>query len=393
MSTDSAEPRQEDLGRAYTKQLRWIGELQFIALFLAILAYSLLGLHQWSARIAQDITADFYLQLILCWTALWATCLAASAPVSLYRFFLDRKFNMAKSGVFLRLYDFFKGNILFLVFGATVVEASFFCNMLSPTYGWLLAGVVCSLAFVGVSTGMPWLLSLFYPVLPLTNPLLVDRLVRLCEKARITVGPILEWRISARTRAANAFVTGVGSSRRILLTDTLIAALSEEEVEAIVAHELGHCALHHTRKRLLLQSLIFICILGCISFAVRHDLVTFVDKNIGWQDLTLLPGFVLYWTLGDVYGRILLRSLARKNEQAADLYSWRLMGRAEPFVTAMRKLTDLNLIVFDKNSARKYTHPPTADRIAAAEQFDKAQGEHSSALRFPVAAGTGAGQE
>jgi len=386
MTAGAQPPTREERGRAYTRQLRWIGELQFAALFIAILAYSLLGLHKWSAGSAQDLTTNFYLQLIVCWTILWATCLVASVPAFLYRFSLDRKFNMANSGVFHRLMDFLKGNVFSFAFGATVVEAIFSCNILTPRYGWLLAGVLCSLAYVGVSSGALWLLSLFYPVLPLSNQLLADRLIRLSTKAGITVRPVLEWRISARTRAANALVAGISSSRRILLTDTLVSALSEDEVEAIVAHELGHCVLHHTRKRLIVQSLIFTGILGCIGFAVQHDLVTFVDKNMGWQDLTLLPGVFLYWTLGNIYGRLVLGAFARKNEREADLFSWRLIGRAEPFITAMRKLSDLNLIVFDKNSEGRYMHPPTADRIAAAEQFAKARGEQTGVSNVSVAA-------
>jgi len=70
-----------------------------------------------------------------------------------------------------------------------------------------------------------------------------------------------------------------------------------------------------------------------------------------------------------------LSALSRRQEKAADLYSWTLIGRAGPFITAMRKFTVPNLIVFDKNSEWKYMHPPTADRIAAAEEYAKAHGE------------------
>jgi Zn-dependent protease with chaperone function len=119
--------------------------------------------------------------------------------------------------------------------------------------------------------------------------------------------------------------------------------------------------------------------------AVRYDLVPFTGQNLGWRDLTLVPGFLLLWTFGRVYGNLLMTSLARRQERAADLYSWELTGRAEPFITAMRKMTALNLVVFDKRSEWQYAHPPTADRIAAAEAFAKANGELVCSAIAPLA--------
>jgi len=186
---------------------------------------------------------------------------------------------------------------------------------------------------------------------------------------------------------SHAFVSGVGAVRRILLTDTLISRLSTEEVEAIVAHELGHCALHHVAKRVLPQSVIFSLIFGCIKIAARHGLVWFADENLGWADLKLLPGFFLYWTCGRAYGSVLVAAFSRKQEREADLYSWKLTGRAESFITGLRKVTDTNLIVFDKGSEWRFAHPATSERLAAAEQFARANGELATAI--PTAAATG----
>jgi STE24 endopeptidase len=367
--------RSQDPGRAYAKQLRWVGELHFLAFFLTILAYALLGVHNRSASFAQAATDNFYLQIAICWIPLWFVCAVANLPISLYRFRLERKFQLAKSGFRLWVRDFLKTNALGFVFNATIIEVAFASATLFPAYGWILAGMLCSLLFMALNRSLPWLLSLFYPVLPLNNKPLHERLTQLAAKAGVHVGSIYEWRISERTRAANALVTGIGSVRRILLTDTLLSGLTEDEVEAIMAHELGHCALHHIRAKLLLKTLIFAAIFSVINFAVLHDLVCFLDDSHGWHDLRLLPGFFLYWNFGHVYGNMLFSALSRRQEKAADLYSWRLIGRSGPFITAMRKVTALNLIVFDKNSEWKYMHPPTADRIAAAEEYAKAHGE------------------
>jgi STE24 endopeptidase len=350
-------------------------QLRFIAILLAFFAYVVLGINQRSASLAQTATNNFYLQLLICWSALWLLCAVAQLPASLYRFILDHKFHVAKSGVRSWLRDFLKSSALGFAFGAAIVGIAFASNNLFPSHGWILAGLLSSFLFMAANRSLPWILSFFYPVLPLANKSLQERLTQLASKAHLRVGTIYEWRISETTRRANALVTGVGSARRILLTDTLIHSLTEDEVDAIVAHELGHCALHHVRARLLLQSLIFVAIFYVIGLAVRYQLVMFADGNGSWNDLTLVPGFLFYWICAYIYGNVLLAMLSRKQERAADLYSWTLMGRSGPFITAMRKLTELNLIVFDKKSEWRFMHPATSDRIAAAEQFAKAHGE------------------
>jgi STE24 endopeptidase len=368
-------PPPPDPRRAYTKQFRVAAQLRFLAISLAFFAYVLLRINAWSASLAQSATRNFYLQLLICWSALWLLCAVAQLPPSLYGFFLDHKFHVAKSGVRSWFRDFLKAHALGFAFGATFVGVAFASNNLFPSYGWLFAGILSSFLLMAVSRSLPWILSFFYPVLPLANKSLQERLTQLAARAHLRVGTIYEWRISETTRRANALVTGIGSARRILLTDTLISAFSEDEVDAIVAHELGHCALHHVRARLLLQSLIFIAIFYGIGLAVRYRLVIFADGNGSWRELTLVPCFLIYWTGAYIYGSFLLSMLSRKQERAADLFSWTLMGRSGPFITAMRKLTELNLIVFDKKSEWKFMHPATSDRIAAAERFAKARGE------------------
>jgi len=77
-----------------------------------------------------------------------------------------------------------------------------------------------------------------------------------------------------------------------------------------------------------------------------------------WNDLTLVPGLFLYWICAYIYGNVLLAMLARKQERAADLYSWTLMGRSGPFITAMRKLTELNLFVLTEGPSGGSHIPP-----------------------------------
>jgi Zn-dependent protease with chaperone function len=309
----------EKSGRAYTKQHRRIAEFQFLMLFGALFTYSSFGCHQWAAGQARLISNNLYIAVAFCWLPLWSVCTLSSLPGSCYSFYTQRKFGLVNATLQGWLGDHLKANLLLLVFTGTLLEIVFASHIVFPAYGWICAGFAASVLFLGVTRSLAWILSLFYPVLPLENTSLRDRLARLATKAGLDVGNIYEWQISRRTRHANALVAGVGGARRILLTDTLIAALSEDEVESIVAHEFGHCALHHVAKRLLLQGFLFSGIFLCINFAVHHDLMAFTREKGSWTNLTLVPGLFLYWTCARVYGNLILSWLCRKQERAADL--------------------------------------------------------------------------
>jgi STE24 endopeptidase len=377
-------PSPAGTGRAFTKRLRWAAEFRMAALFVAVIGYCAFGLNQRVALFAHSITRTFSLQLAIAWLPFGAVCTAIAFPVALYTFHLQRKFGLITSGFFVWLRDHFKMNALALLYGAALVEIGFLSNVLMPSFGWVYAGILYALLILWISRALPWILSLFYPVVPLGDAALHERLAQLVAKAHVHTRSIFEWRISGRTRQANAFVTGVGAARRILLTDTLISKLSPDEVEAIVAHELGHCALHHVAKRIFAQGLVFSAIFGCMNFAVHHGLVWFSTDTLSWTDLTLLPGFFLYWTCGRAYGNIFVAAISRRQEKEADLYSWKLTGHPESFITGMQKLSDNNLIVFDRNSEWRYAHPATAERLAAAEKFLRENGGTPASIQSPA---------
>lgn len=375
---DSTSPRSlQDAatGLAYTKRLRWAGELRAFAFFFTLVFCGILGWQKALASLVARVTSNFYLQVLLCWIALGTVCTVLTVPASLYRYHLDRKFQVANTTAGQWLLDFLKGCAVLLAISSTIVGIAFTSGTLLFSFSWLVAAFSCSLFFVFVNRTYPWILSLFYPVVLLSNASLREKLTRLAMRAGLQVGALYEWQVSTRTRRANALVAGMGTARRILLTDTLISSLSEDETEAIVAHELGHCALHHIRNRLIVQGIVFGVAFFLMDLAVRHGLVPFAANTGSWRDLTLLPGFFLYWSCAYIYGTLFLARLARRQEKAADLYSWKLIGRAEPFITAMRKISALNLITYDKKAEWRFMHPPTAERIAAAEAFAEANGE------------------
>lgn len=360
---------------AYMKRLRIANQFLHFLPLTFVWIYSYLELDSWVIRFSRNFTKNFYLQLAICWLPAWFVMAIATVMVLFYRLHLERKFELSNSTFGGWAIDSAKAIGLGLLIGLALVEVVFGAAKASPARGWIFAGALYSMLFLGVSSILPWILSLFHPIIPLRDEILHERIMRLARNARLSVKSIQEWCVSSRTRKANALVAGIGPRRRVLLTDTMIQNFSAAEVEAIVAHEFGHCARHHMGKRIFWRSIGFFAIFWIIFAAVNTKVAIFAPANISWNDLRFIPAFYILWRFGHIYLSPILAALARKQEKEADQYCWELIGNVEPFISAMKKLMDLNLIVYEKKQQWKYLHPATAQRITAAEQFAKLQNE------------------
>ncbi len=135
------------------------------------------------------------------------------------------------------------------------------------------------------------LLPLFYDFKPLERPALADRLVALAERAGARVLGVFEWRLSDRTRKANAALTGIGRTRRILLSDTLLAEHSDDEIEVILAHELAH----HVHRDIWTGIALEAALILAGFYLANVALMTFAGsfELMGKADVAALPLLVL----------------------------------------------------------------------------------------------------
>jgi Zn-dependent protease with chaperone function len=165
-------------------------------------------------------------------------------------------------------------------------------------------------------------------------------------------------------------VTGIAGTYRILITDTLLETFSPEEIEAVVAHELGHQAKHHTTTRLLFLGGIYLLPLW-IANLVLGSLVSDLPN------FAYLPYLFIAFRVASLYMIIFFGLFARTQEEAADRFSWELTGNVSAFVSMLRKMAEQNLMVTQKRVAT--SHPAIENRIAAAENFLKQQAVAASA--------------
>ena len=166
----------------------------------------------------------------------------ATLPFSFYRgFLLERRYGLSTE----TMRHWFKDHVKAVAIGVVFAEAAavfvYFTLRHWPASWWLLAGTGYSLVtIVLVNLAPVLLLPLFFTFKPLQKDVLRDRLQALASKAGTRIMGVYEWTLSDRTKKANAALTGIGNTRRILLSDTLLAEYSDDEIEVILAHELAH---------------------------------------------------------------------------------------------------------------------------------------------------------
>jgi STE24 endopeptidase len=268
--------------------------------------------------------------------------------------------------------DRFKGILLGLPMVVVAGVVVWLLMRWSPDRWWLLAAVCLSLTMVLLAYVAPVVLvPLFTRCEPLERPALVDRLTALATRAGTRVLGVFEWRVRDRTRKANAVLAGMGRTRRILLSDTLLAGYSDDEIEVILAHELAHHVHRDIWTALALDAVLML--LACyVADAAAGAAV----GHVGLQSKSDIAGLPLLVLCGGVVSRAgapLVHAVSRAHERRADRYALTMTRNATAFASAIRRLASQNLAEEQPSRLVEwlcYSHPPTATRLAAAREWE-----------------------
>jgi STE24 endopeptidase len=236
--------------------------------------------------------------------------------------------------------------------------------------GYLL--VTVALAGIGPVVLMP----LFNRYLPLREDQaeLGERLRRLAERAGTRVSGVYRFDMSRRTRAANAALAGLGNTRRIILGDTLLDAFTADEVETVIAHELGHHVHRDIPTRLALSGVLMTAALGLTAAVLRWG-----SRSLGLAEPADVAGLPLLALCLGALGLLTLplnNAYSRWRERRADEFALTATGKPQAFANAMTRLANQNLAEADPSPwvvALFYTHPPIQDRVAYALRWASRQ--------------------
>jgi len=287
-------------------------------------------------------------------------------------FVLPHRYGLSTQTVRAWLLDEVKAGLLGVSLGLIVIEVIYYLLRVMPSLWWLVTAVFMLFFTVILANLAPLLIvPLFYKFSPLADEELVGRLMKLTERANTKVRGVFTINLSSKTRAANAALMGLGNTRRIVLGDTLYADYSPDEIETILAHELGHQVQHDMWWGLLFQSALtliglYLAHLG-LSWGVRAMGFAGLDDIASLPLLTVIMGGFMALTTP------LSNAFFRWRERMADEYALRITDRPRAFVSVMVKLANQNLAQVDPEPWVEfvlYSHPAIRKRIQQGQSFE-----------------------
>lgn len=294
-------------------------------------------------------------------------------PFSLYREFkIEKKFGFSNMTLRMFIVDAVKSTAISLVIAVPLLFAVLSFIGRFENWWWLFFGLVYLGFSLALSYVYPiWIAPLFNKFVPLEDGELKERITILFEKTGFKTSGIFTMDASKRSNHSNAYFTGFGKNKRIVLYDTLIKQLDTEEVVAVLAHELGHCKHHHITKRMCIMIPIVFAVLFAISILIKNSSLYTgfgFDPQKGFAALKFIGIFLLGLSFGgfDSLVNLVSNASSRKDEFQADRYSATMCGSGKPLSTALIKLNSENLseIVPPKiYSVFNYNHPPLLERI------------------------------
>jgi STE24 endopeptidase len=367
--------------RRYNRIRRWLGISDFVVGFAFLIVLLVTGWSGWLRDLAyrmgfQNYSLAVFMYLLL----LLLISKILGLGFDIYGFRLERRYKLSTQRVRAWFWDEVKGFLVGLLMGAIVVELLYFTIRQWPQNWWLLAWALFMGLFIVLAQLAPVVLfPIFYKFEPLENEELRRRLVLLSERAGTRVRGVYRWKLSEKTKKANAALTGLGVTRRIILADTLLDNYTADEIEAVLAHELGHHVHRHILKSIFVQAAItlfgFWAANWALHYAIDHHLFDFVQIS----DFADLPLLALVATILSFLLMPALNAYSRFNERQADRYAFESIASVEPFISSMNKLADQNLA---ERAPSKWvellfhSHPSISRRLRAAADWARTQEAH-----------------
>ncbi|WKZ41856.1 MAG: M48 family metallopeptidase [Anaerolineales bacterium] len=368
------DPQRQKQAKEYARIRRrlWLVDTALSAVYM--LAWIVLGwsisLRAWIASFAAD---DW--SLIAIFVIIFGGVFSlVTLPLGYYSgFVLPHRFGQSNQTLKDWIIDRLKGLAIGAPIGLILLELLYLALRLTGDLWWLWAAGGVLVFTVLLSNLAPTLIMpLFNKYIPLGDEHkdLEERLLALAERAKTKVKGVFKFDMSKRTKSANAALTGIGNTRRIVLGDTLINEFTADEIETVLAHELGH----HVNRDIPL----FIAF-GTVSTTLGLYLASLaLNWAVGYfgfagpADIAAFPALALIFSIYGLVTQPLDNAVSRWRERKADDYALQATGKNEAFASAFTRLANQNLGDVDPEKwvvFMFYSHPPLGERIEKARRF------------------------
>jgi STE24 endopeptidase len=368
----TSNPERQRTAREYAGIKR---RLFFVDLALAVLLVLALLFLGWSVGVrdwAESISSGSpWLVVALYSVALGAGYTLLSLPLGFYAgHVLPHRYGLSTQSLGGWASDTVKELAITAVFGLGAMEVLYWLLRTLPGWWWVVMAGMAWLFMVAMTQLAPVLLMpLFYKFRPLEDAELVARLTRLAEGAGAKVRGVYVMDMSSRTTAANAMLTGLGATRRIILGDTLLGNYTYDEIETVLAHELAHHVHNDLPRGLAAEAAILLASMGAAALLLDWGVPAFGFRDI--DDVAALPLFMVALAVVGIVAMPLANFLTRRMERAADRYAIRATGKPHAFRSVMLKLAGQNLAEAEPPAWVRllfHSHPTIAERVAFAEE-------------------------
>src|SRR5450631_1307845 len=363
--------------RRYNRIKRWLGLADFVIGFGLLVVLLATGwtntLHDLAERGAsQSYSFAVFLYVLM----LMLISKVLGTPLEYCSFRLEHRYNLSNQRLRSWLWDEFKSLLIGLVMATIVVELLYTLIRQNPQYWWAIAwAVILGLVVLLAQLAPVVLFPIFYKFEPLDNEELKRRLIVLSERAGTRVRGVYKWHLSEKSKKANAALTGLGATRRIILADTLLDNYTPEEIEAVLAHELGHHVHRHILKSIFVQAAITLFGFWAANWTLHYAVDQHMFEEL--SDFANLPLLALVSVVLSIVLMPALNAYSRFNERQADRYAFESIASVEPFISSMNKLAEQNLAERTPSKWVEWffhSHPAISRRLAAAQAWEHKQG-------------------
>lgn len=299
-----------------------------------------------------------------------------SLPFAIYKTFsIEQRYGFNKTTPLLFFTDLIKGWMMSAIIGGILIGLLIFIYYMTESWFWLLGwGILTLFSMFAMMFYSSVIVPLFNKQTPLEEGELRNAIQDFCQKVDFKLDNLYVMDSSKRSTKANAYFSGLGKKKRIVLFDTLISTLSTEEIVAVLSHEIGHYKRKHTRKMFLFQISYFGILFFIMSLFLKNgDLIAetlYGTENTNASFWLSMVAFGIIFSPISTFVGVIMNVISRINEFEADAFA-KQNGFSEPLVSALKKLSSssfANLTPHPYYIFFHFSHPSLLQRVRALQK-------------------------
>jgi STE24 endopeptidase len=364
--------RRSSKAKTYNRIKLTTGVSSSVFVFILLLFLVLSGWSRELEQFAHAVATNRYAALFVFALSIGLLQEGIALPLAFFSgYTVEHRFRLSNQTVWRWFLERIKAYAVGVPMAGAVLAILYFSLTNFGQWWWLPVAALLTLSsLVLARIGPAMIFPLFYRFVPLKEGMLRERILRLCATAGITINGVFTFNLSKNTKKANAGLAGIGKGKRIILADTLMNDFTEDEIETVFAHEMGHYVRRH-----ILQGILTGTISTFLTLFLTAQLYQWSIGQLGFSSvsqLAALPLLALWLSLLGMVSSPLGNILSRRRERQADTYAVRTTDKRDAFVAALRKLESTNLADPEPHPLIEFlfcTHPPMTKRIRFLESL------------------------